>query len=218
MQEFVSFPKIPRYSREAIVTEKLDGTNGQIYITEEGELLVGSRSRWLTPENDNHGFAKWACENIEELLKFGPSLNFGEWWGQGINRGYGLKEKRFSLFNVTRWDPGMFDRFKVEAWIKNGAKGLKPEFKPPPACCHVVPVLGVGTFGGEIIGTTLRILGGVGSYAAPGFMQPEGIVVYHTGSNGLFKKTLLHDDEPKGTQPKNYMKQRKRNEDAILRG
>ena len=200
MNEFIAFPKIPRYSRDCIVTEKIDGTNGQICITPEGEFLVGSRSRWITPEHDNHGFAKWAYANKEELLKFGPSLNFGEWWGQGINRGYGLKEKRFSLFNVTRWSEREFNIYKISAWEREGSKEPRPVFKPPPACCGVVPVIARGIFGGEVVETALRVLGAAGSYAAPGFMKPEGIVIYHTAGNTLFKKTLERDDEWKGKE------------------
>ena len=32
-----------------------------------------------------------------------PGRHFGEWWGSGIQRGYGLDEKTFSLFNAYRW-------------------------------------------------------------------------------------------------------------------
>lgn len=218
--DFVAFPKIPRYSRDCIVTEKIDGTNGQFFIKEEGlMLLVGSRSRWITPDKDNHGFAKWAYEHTEELLTLGPGHHYGEWWGQGINRGYGLKEKRFSLFNVTRWDPGMFERFKVGAWKNNGCQGPRPEFKAPPACCHIVPVIAVGTFGWDVVSLALNALEGSGSYAAPGYMHPEGVVVYHTAGNHLYKKTISNDEEPKGMQSRNYRwEQRKQNEDVILRG
>lgn len=200
--DFVAFPKIPRYSRDCIVTEKIDGTNGQIFITEDGALFVGSRSRWINPMNDNHGFARWAYDQGAELVRLGPGHYFGEWWGQGINRGYGLKEKRFSLFNVTRWDEGMFERFKVGAWEKNSDKnkGPKPEFKPPPACCSTVPIIAVGIFSWDVVSLALSALEGSGSYAAPGFMHPEGVVVYHTAGNCLFKKTIEHDDEPKGRQ------------------
>ena len=103
MSDFVAFPKIPRLSRRCVITEKIDGTNACIFIGEDGEFLVGSRTRWITPENDNHGFARWAYEHKDELLGLGPGRHFGEWWGQGIQRGYGLKEKRFSLFNTSRW-------------------------------------------------------------------------------------------------------------------
>lgn len=178
MTEFIGFPKIPRYSRKCVITEKIDGTNGCIYIGDSprGEFLVGSRSRWLTPENDNHGFAKWAYENKDELLKLGPGRHFGEWWGQGINRGYGLKEKRFSLFNLKKWsDPSL-----------------------RPRCCGIVPVIAEGPFGTEIVNFALEELRKNGSYAAPGFMRPEGIVIYHTTGNLLFKKTLEKDEFPKG--------------------
>lgn len=170
--DFQGFPKIHRWSRDVIVTEKIDGTNAQVYITESGELCVGSRKRWITPENDNHGFAQWAHEHRDELLTLGPGRHFGEWWGSGIQRGYGLKngERRFSLFNVTRWAD---DR---------------------PACCHIVPVLWRGTMDSLNIGEIMDALKGTGSLAAPGFPNPEGIVIYHTQGNTLFKKTFDSDE------------------------
>lgn len=39
-----------------------------------------------------------------------------------------------------------------------------------------------------------------GSVAAPGFMKPEGIVVFHVAAGVSFKKTLEKDDQPKGRQ------------------
>mgnify|MGYP003564223801 FL=1 len=66
--EFETFPKINRLKRECVITEKLDGTNAQIAITEDGVMFVGSRNRWITPEDDNYGFARWARDNHEELL------------------------------------------------------------------------------------------------------------------------------------------------------
>ena len=59
MDNFLEFPKMARYSREVIVTEKIDGTNAQILITEDGLFFTGSRTRWITPENDNFGFSRW---------------------------------------------------------------------------------------------------------------------------------------------------------------
>lgn len=180
MSEFKSFPKIARFSREIIVTEKIDGTNASICILESGEMLVGSRSRWITVQDDNFGFAKWAEANRLELMKLGPGHHYGEWWGSGIQRGYGLVkgEKRFSLFNVHRWaDDAM-----------------------RPSCCHVVPVLHQGCFGTIEIESCLSFLRSDGSLAAPGFMKPEGIVIFHPQGNILFKKTLEKDDEPKSTQ------------------
>lgn len=173
--EFAGFGKIARLSREMIITEKLDGTNAQIAIGENGEFFVGSRTRWITPDDDNHGFARWAYANKDELMKLGPGRHFGEWWGQGIQRNYGLSEKRFSLFNVSRWSD---DAVR-------------------PACCSVVPLLLKGPFSTEVIDCAVDILSERGSYAAPGFMKPEGIIVYHVASGSFFKKTIEKDDEPK---------------------
>jgi hypothetical protein len=57
--EFQPFPKLARLSREMTITEKIDGTNAQVFVTEEGQVFAGSRTRWVTPENDNYGFAAW---------------------------------------------------------------------------------------------------------------------------------------------------------------
>lgn len=173
--EFLEFPKMPRLSREIIVTEKIDGTNAQIAFDERGGMWVGSRSRWITPDMDNHGFARWAYENESELRKLGEGRHFGEWWGSGIQRGYGLEkgEKRFSLFNVSRWADER------------------------PACCHVVPVLYRGPFTTDAAESALARLAMAGSAAAPGFMKPEGVVVFHIAGNFGFKKTLEKDDLPK---------------------
>jgi len=48
--EFLPFGKIPRLLRDIIITEKLDGTNASVTITEEGEIYAGSRNRYITPE------------------------------------------------------------------------------------------------------------------------------------------------------------------------
>jgi hypothetical protein len=102
--EFIEFPKMARFAREIIVTEKIDGTNAQVWISDDGtDIRAGSRNRWLTYSEDNFGFAKWVMDHRDELLTLGPGRHFGEWWGSGIQRRYGLDEKRFSLFNVSRW-------------------------------------------------------------------------------------------------------------------
>ena len=178
--EFVEFPKMARLSREAIVTEKIDGTNGCIFIGEDGTFKMGSRTRWLdATTGDNHGFMLWALTNKDELMKLGPGTHFGEWWGSGIQRGYGLAkgEKRFSLFNVSRWADER------------------------PACCHVVPVLYRGMFDTIPVESLLTQLRTEGSAAAPGFMKPEGIVIFHTAGNFGLKKTLEKDEVPKGLTP-----------------
>jgi hypothetical protein len=176
---FEDFPKIPRLRRGCVISEKIDGTNAQIYVPEDDSpLLVGSRNRWITPEADNYGFARWVAEHADELRTgLGPGRHFGEWWGAGIQRRYGLAEKRFSLFNTARWN----------------AVNL-------PACCSVVPVLHDGPFTDDAVASTMERLRTEGSVAAPGFMNPEGIVVYHIAARSLFKMTLENDEQPKGAK------------------
>lgn len=168
--EFVSFPSIKRLSRNCIITEKLDGTNAQVCVLDDGRVLAGSRNRWITPQDDNCGFARWVAEHEEELhTGLGIGTHYGEWWGSGIQRRYGLQEKRFSLFNVSRWKEAR------------------------PACCHIVPVLFEGIFDTAEVDAALLRLSVDGSVAAPGFMDPEGVVVFHSASGALFKKTLKGD-------------------------
>ena len=178
--EFEAFPKISRLRRGCCITEKIDGTNAAVVITEEslaaGELYTQSRSRYITPEDDNYGFARWAEEHKQELLGLGVGRHFGEWWGNGIQRKYGLTEKRFSLFNVARWADGR---------------------QPRPACCNVVPTLYWGEFDTRKVNDAIDQLRVGGSVAAPGFMSPEGIVVWHDAARLLFKMTIEKDEEPK---------------------
>lgn len=189
---FIEFNKIARLSRECIVTEKIDGTNAQVFIPDTGEMLFGSRSRWITPEADNYGFAAWGMAHKDELMKLGPGRHFGEWWGSGIQRGYGLPkgEKRFSLFNVSRW------------CVHGGVPKKIPQQDPRaekyqdvlPECCGLVPVLLEGMFDTALIEGALSSLKLLGSVASPGFMKPEGVVIFHVPSRIMFKKTIEGDN------------------------
>lgn len=194
-QEFQGFPKMARLSRDIIITEKIDGTNAQILITEEGELSIGSRTRWITPQDDNYGFARWVHENMDEIMKLGPGRHFGEWWGSGIQRGYNLTkgDKRFSLFNVGRWTlHGTTPKLLNE--ITQKYQDVLPE------CVGLVPILYTGPFDTQNIEDVLSDLKTNGSYASKGFMKPEGIVIFHTAGNVGFKKTIEKDDVPKSLQ------------------
>ena len=159
-------------------------------------MLAGSRTRWITPDkgNDNHGFAAWVARNFDGLKKLGPGHHFGEWWGQGIQRNYGMTEKRFSLFNVDRWCRHDEKPKQVgESWDEEN-RVMVPKFQTcAPECCHVVPVLYRGVFSTGIADAMLCDLSERGSASAPGFMNPEGIVIYHIAGRVGFKKTLGND-------------------------
>jgi hypothetical protein len=177
---FEPWPKIPRWRREVVVTEKIDGTNAQVHVLDDGRVLAGSRNRYLTALADNFGFYAWVKAHEERLRALGPGRHFGEWWGQGIGRKYGQERRRFSLFNTARWNPAHLE--------SAGLVGL----------VEVVPVLHVGALHEvEIVVASLQR---TGSVAAPGWMKPEGVVIYHTASRTMFKRLLENDDAPKGPQ------------------
>jgi hypothetical protein len=193
--EFIPFPKLARLSREIIITEKIDGTNAQVFITEDGDIFTGSRNRWITPQSDNYGFAKWVEGNKADILKLGPGRHFGEWWGNGIQRNYGLKEKRWSLFNVRRWC-----RYNEPPLVIPQENPTLPEKRQEqlPECIGLAPILlKRDTFETSSVEFVLNELRDFGSSAAPGFMDPEGIVVYHSASGFAFKKTIKDDHKPK---------------------
>jgi hypothetical protein len=204
---FESWPKIARLNRKCVISEKIDGTNaavivepfpdgqstnldgwcaGVTYDRVEGVgaqmYLVGAQSRKqvITPSTDNFGFAAWVRDNASELASaLGAGRHFGEWWGSGIQRGYGLTkgEKRFSLFNVNRYADA--DLSKVPA-------------------LGLVPVLYDGPFSTEAVNQTLQTLAANGSAASPGFAKPEGIIVFHVAAQVPFKVTIEKDEAPKG--------------------
>lgn len=207
--EFESFKRIPRLSRDIIVTEKIDGTNAQIFIepicletttpkidggvfplaiVNNFAIYAGSRNRWLSRDADNFGFAAWVQSNSEELVKLGPGRHYGEWWGLGIQRGYGQTKKWFSLFDVARW---------VSPFNVHLVGGLQAKQELCPECCSVVPVLYRGDFSTFEVEEVLTELEFSGSKAAPGYARPEGIVIHHIAGNYLFKKTIDHDAQGK---------------------
>lgn len=218
---FQPWPKIARLNRDIVITEKIDGTNAAIGIERipddliqrlhHDEIKVGdlyrpnttavvlegdnvtegtfghwvyaqSRNRVITPgkSTDNSGFAGWVAEHAEDLVfMLGEGLHFGEWWGRGIQRGYDEVGKRFSLFNTQRY-VDVDTIFDDDTFMTT------------------VPVLYQGPFGEFHINACLDALRVQGSFAAPGFRRPEGIVVYHTASGVPFKVTLEGDEAPKG--------------------
>lgn len=179
---FEAWPSTPRLNRNMVVTEKIDGTNAAIVIGEDGEFACQSRKRLIVPGDDNFGFAAWAHERREELTAFlGPGRHFGEWWGKGIQRGYGRETRTFSLFNVERWDD--IPNNRVWAW---------------PEGLNVVPVLKRGVFDTMTIAVVKANLQWGGSAAAPGFMNPEGVVIWHTAARAKFKSTFDEFDTAGG--------------------
>jgi len=208
VHEFVEWPKTNRLFRDVVVTEKLDGTNSAIHISalpdlepplwdewspEACTLIVDgiryvisaqSRRRVIAPGSDNYGFAAWVYDNAETLVgMLGEGLHFGEWWGQGIQRRYGRPYKTFSLFNTERWK------------IAGHEEG--EEISVGAGAVSAVPVLYEGVFSeGQIRAALTRLRDG-GSVAAPGFLDPEGVCIFHTQTRNVMKVTLDNNDAGK---------------------
>ncbi len=162
--EFQAWPKIPRWQNESyVITEKIDGTNGCIIVTEWGDIFAQSRSKILdeSKAGDNFGFCKWVIGNKDDLLSLGVGYHFGEWWGQGIQRNYGLTERRFSMFNV--WHESI------------------------PECVSKVPVIE------KTLERAIGRLTVMGSIAAPGFDKPEGLVMSATQNRGVRYKYIMNE-------------------------
>lgn len=213
--EFEPWPKIARLRREIIISEKINGTNAAVVIArtssladedgittftaeDNGNILAilpdgpdesfvvfaQSRTRFIIPADDNYGFAKWVQQNAQGLVDtLGEGRHFGEWWGSGIQGGYGAAkgQRYFSLFNTTRWS------YEVSAY---------QDITSVPNL-RVVPVLYQGAFTEHAIEYTLNALAQYGSVASPGYTRPEGVVIFHTASNSMFKITLQGDEAPK---------------------
>ena len=123
-----------------------------------------------------HEIARQAIDlQVERLEDLGEGIHYGEWWGQGIARKYDAQHKTFSLFNTARYADITFTTPSLD----------------------VVPVLYEGPFDETEIDNALVSLQLRGSKASPGFMNPEGVIVYHSASRQVFKVTLDSDDQGK---------------------
>jgi hypothetical protein len=217
--DYPKFRPIPRLHRKIVITEKVNGTNGLIEVTEidldtlDGPLdgigavihtvdgptylvRAGSRNRWLSPDNDNFGFARWVWDNAVALAALGEGRHYGEWFGKGIQSGYGLDEKRFALFNVNRWYDPREPEYASEGYLKEFPKARTV---PNIPTLTVVPVIAAvdGRGLNEWVSMALHTLESEGSFIAPGFKDPEGIVVWHDAAGAYFKATIKGDESPK---------------------
>lgn len=158
----------------------MDRDTGQVY-----HIRAGSRNRWLkkTKQDDNYGFAAWVHENAETLVKLGPGNHYGEWFGRGIQRGYGLSQKYFALFNEKKFGEFILAGHQLETLT-------------------AVPTLAEDVFSDALIDGALADLAGYGSVIAwvlGGTLNApaEGVIVQHSQNLVRFKVLLEHDDIPK---------------------
>jgi len=107
--DFQSFAEIENVSSiQFSITQKLHGTNACVFIfqTQGGslDLKCGSRTRWVTPGDDNYGFATFVYQHKDEFIaKLGEGRHYGEWVGPQIGSSEGLTEKTLVLFAWWRF-------------------------------------------------------------------------------------------------------------------
>lgn len=161
LPEFQKWEKIPRLKNSIVrITEKIDGTNAHIIVPADpdGPVIAASRNRYITPgpRTDNYGFAQWVGDNQDNLRRLGPGRHYGEWFGAGIGRGYGLQSRLWYLF---------------ETWRDGLPEGI-------PENVGIVPTLVVRSLDclREAVVVAANMLA-AGSVAVPGYMKPEGYVV-----------------------------------------
>ena len=94
---------------------KLHGTNAA--ITWDGEKVIAqSRTRVITPEDDNLGFAAWVRDSgIQDTWRKDVHVTvFGEWCGKGIQKGVAVSQidrKIFAVFAALDHGTGRFAYF-----------------------------------------------------------------------------------------------------------
>lgn len=87
-------------------TVKLHGTNAGITMLPSGEIIYRSRSRIITPDDDNGGFARHMVQHEDAIRSLMPTTQpeestiFGEWCGAGIQSSVGIsaEQKLFVVF------------------------------------------------------------------------------------------------------------------------
>lgn len=112
------------------VFPKIDGTNGSIWLTDDGEVSAGSRNRDLSKGDDNAGFFAWVKQqdHIAQYLKKNPSHTlYGEWLVPHSLKTYRDDAWRnFYVFDVMSGDEFIpFDDYK-DGLDRHGITHLSP--------------------------------------------------------------------------------------------
>lgn len=118
-REWAEYHNVVPRKRAYLGTVKLHGTNAGITVNEDA-IIYRSRSREITPDDDNYGFARHMSEHAEAIRACVPVgvTVFGEWCGQGVQNNVGISSlpKMFVVFAArlgAEWlDPSVIGRNK----------------------------------------------------------------------------------------------------------
>lgn len=126
---------------------KLDGTNSCLQLPPSNsngkKVIVQSRSRIITVDDDNMGFAKWAVERYDYFLKIREKADalgitdhisvFGEFCGKGIQKRTAISQIDKKIFAVFAVQIGVLDSQLETDPAKIGA------FVPEDRDVYVIP-------------------------------------------------------------------------------
>ena len=135
MAKYHSFIHVERLGKECTegildgiceITPKLDGTNACLYLSDEGLLCAGSRTRSLTEKEDNAGFYNWVLSDAEQALKLrelmldNPTwIVYGEW---GVGRVASIKDydevSKDHLWIFDVYDSATDQYLKYHEWVE----------------------------------------------------------------------------------------------------
>lgn len=139
MNEHRHYGKVHRLGKEETegilvgtvsVQEKVDGANVQIWVGENGKLMMGSRTRILRDDEQFNGFVPYvlAHEGIVNLLGTYPTLRlYGEWL---VRHTIAYKEtayKKFYIFDI--WDDKAME-FKDSQAVRTIAQMYEVDMVP----------------------------------------------------------------------------------------
>ncbi len=95
---------------------KLHGSNAGIFFSKSGEIIPQSRSKELSIQNDNAGFAAFCLKNLTSLMWLEDRIRrefveiglndffvYGEWIGKGIQKGVAINQlpsKQLVIFAI----------------------------------------------------------------------------------------------------------------------
>ncbi len=204
MGEFKAWGSTPRENKNKTITEKIDGTNACLVIT-NGKIVAQSRKRIITPEDDNYGFAKWAHANAGVLFDtLGYGYHYGEWYGEGIQKNpLGIEGRRFALFHPTKYNEANgYDLSKVD--------GLETVPLLHHGQCDVWTIPDIMSdldiYGSKVVGAKrtkiVRDLGDGYTYEIDKAATAEGIIIWNNETRTRTKMLLENDAYHKWEQGK----------------
>ena len=114
---------------------KLHGSNCSLRI-KHGEVKCQSRTRFVTPEDDNYGFARWVQTRMDffKSCKVTDGVIFGEWAGPGLCKSStGISKIPHKVFAIFAVQTVPDNTFVVDS---DTIKCLLPDL---PTDVHVLP-------------------------------------------------------------------------------